>query len=451
MLTNALMKITIIKLGLLTCLLLLLCHWTFPQTLSEVSHSQAISEPMVESPRLRQLKAQLAKEDPSALRRFWEAMATEHTPLVEPIPKETGKVLVTFLWRATPGTTGVKTAGGPMTRLLETDLWYTTLTMDPSIPIFYSFFPVETGEKERRAADPLNPRRFGISAEVKAALPLDLQVGAAWWEQTSMLLFRENPASRWTEEQPRTPKGKIEMFSVKEKKRAKSRRVWVYTPPNYNPKSSEPCRLMICFDGLSYLAEIPVPTILNNLLAAGKISPTVAVMIDNGDAKASAEDLDNHATFADFMATELVPWVRQRWRVSADPARTIICGYSRGGLGATYVAWKHPEVFGNVLAQSGAFWRGNEGGTSDPEWLTQQFKSSPKASLRFYVEVGAQETGKTPGGTIFIEANRHLRQALEGKGYDVRYVEVSGARHDPIHWRFQLADGILYLAGKGGR
>lgn len=30
----------------------------------------------------------------------------------------------------------------------------------------------------------------------------------------------------------------------------------------------------------------------------------------------------------------------------------------------------------------------------------------------------------------------------------MRYVEVSGARHDPIHWRFQWADGIVYLAGK---
>ena len=445
------MKITVLHLIVLGGLLLPLRYPTLVQAMDEASQPQATSESQAESPRLRQLKTQLAEGDQSALGRFWKAMATKHTPLVEPIANETRKVLVTFLWRATPGTTGVKTAGGPMTRLLETDLWYTTLTMDPSIPIFYSFFPVVTGEKERRAADPLNPRRFVISAEVQAALPLDLQAGVARWQQTSMLLFRENPASRWTEEQPRTPKGKIEMFSMEEKKRAKSRRVWVYTPPNYDPKSSKPCRLMICFDGLSYLAEIPVPTILNNLLAAGKILPTVAVMIDNGDARASAEDLDNHATFADFVANELVPWVRQHWRVSTDPAQAIICGYSRGGLGATYVAWKHPEVFGNVLAQSGAFWRGNEGGTSDPEWLTQQFKSSPKASLRFYVEVGAQETGKTPGGTIFIEANRHLRQALEGKGYDVRYVEVSGARHDPIHWRFQLADGILYLTGKGRR
>ena len=74
-----------------------------------------------------------------------------------------------------------------------------------------------------------------------------------------------------------------------------------------------------------------------------------------------------------------------------------------------------------------------------------------RLNLRFYVEVGSQETGKTPGGPIFIEANRRLRQALEDKEYNVRYVEVSGARHDPLHWRFQLADGLLYLAGKGVR
>jgi enterochelin esterase family protein len=445
------MKITILKLVVLGSLLTLLRHSTFPQALGQASQPQAISEPLAESPRLKQLKTQLAGGDRKALARFWKAMATEHTPLVEPIWKKTDKVLVTFLWRAKPRTTGVRTVGGPMTRLLDTDLWYTTLTMDPSIPIFYSFLPVVTGEEERKAADPLNPHRFVISAEVQAALPPDLKTRAAWWQQTSMLLFREHPAARWTEAQPRTPKGKIEMFTVEEKKRSKSRRVWVYTPPNYNPKSSVPCRLLICFDGSSYLAEIPVPTILDNLLAADKISPTVAVMIDNGDARASAADLDNHAAFADYMASELVPWVRQHWRVSTDPAQTIICGYSRGGLGATYVAWEHSEVFGNVLAQSGAFWRGNEGGTSDPEWLTQQFKKSPKANLRFYVEVGAQETRKTPGGPIFIEANRRLHLALEGKGYNVRYVEVSGARHDPIHWRFQLADGILYLAGKGER
>jgi enterochelin esterase family protein len=144
----------------------------------------------------------------------------------------------------------------------------------------------------------------------------------------------------------------------------------------------------------------------------------------------------------------MVPWIHKKWHISIDPADTIVCSYSRGGLGAAYVAWKHPEVFGNVLAQSGAFWRGNEGGIDEAEWLTKEIKNSPRQNLRFYVEVGSQETGTTPAGPIFIEANRRLSQALKTKGYDVRYVEVSGGRHDPINWRFQLAEGVIFLAGK---
>lgn len=253
---------------------------------------------------------------------------------------------------------------------------------------------------------------------------------------------------QWTEIKPGVPRGKLETFTLTDKAAAKTRQIWVYTPPNYNPKSTTPYKMLTCFTGAYYTNEIPLATILDNLLAADEIWPTIAVIIDSGDARASAADLDNHASFADYVAKELVPWVRAKWRVSTDPHDSIITGCSRGGLGATYVARKHPELFGNVLSQSGAFWRGNEGGFDEPEWLTQQFKNSPKADLRFYVVVGALETIRTPAGPIFIEANRRLRDALLAKGYDLRYVEASGARHDPMDWRLQVADGIIYLAGK---
>src|SRR5262249_13829763 len=153
-------------------------YLTLVQAMDEASQPQATSESQAESPRLRQLKTRLAAGDRSALGRFWEAMATEHTPLVEPIPNKPGGVLGTFLWRAAPGPKSVRTAGGPMIRLLETDLWYSTLIMDPRVPIFYSFFPVVTGDEERRVADPLTPHRFVISVEAQAALPSDLQTGA---------------------------------------------------------------------------------------------------------------------------------------------------------------------------------------------------------------------------------------------------------------------------------
>src|SRR6202000_306150 len=103
------------------------------------------------------------------------------------------------------------------------------------------------------------------------------------------------------------------------------------------------------------------------------------------------------------------------------------------------------NVFGNVLAQSGAFWRGSEGGSEDAEWLTEQFKNSPKLNLKLYLEVGALETRTTPNGKIFIECNRRLTQLLKSKGYPVMYTEVKGAAHNPLNWRMQFPDGLLYL------
>ena len=250
----------------------------------------------------------------------------------------------------------------------------------------------------------------------------------------------------WTEAKPAVPKGKVEFFTIADKKYNRNRKIWVYTPPNYNPQSKTPYNLLLCFDGSSYISDIPAPTILDNLLAAGKIPPTVAVLVDNETAR--LEDLANRKLFADYMADELLPWVRKNYPVTADPAHTTLGGYSAGGLAAAYVAFQHPELFGNVLSQSGAFWRGNEGGMEEVEWLTAQFKNTPKRNLRFYIEVGALETGKTAGGPVFIEANQRLRQVLEDKGYEVRYLEVANARHEPAHWRLQLANGLIYLSGQ---
>ncbi|HVC81693.1 MAG TPA: alpha/beta hydrolase-fold protein, partial [Chloroflexota bacterium] len=57
-----------------------------------------------------------------------------------------------------------------------------------------------------------------------------------------------------------------------------------------------------------------------------------------------------------FLAEELLPWLRHRYQVVVDPARTIVGGSSLGGLASAYVALERPDLFGAVLAQSGSFW-----------------------------------------------------------------------------------------------
>ncbi|HUR96573.1 MAG TPA: alpha/beta hydrolase-fold protein, partial [Pyrinomonadaceae bacterium] len=85
----------------------------------------------------------------------------------------------------------------------------------------------------------------------------------------------------WTKENAGTPKGKVAPFTVDDKQYNRKRKIWVYTPPGYDAKSPEPYRLLISFDGEDYVKDIPAPTIIDNLIAAGKIYPTVQIMVDN--------------------------------------------------------------------------------------------------------------------------------------------------------------------------
>jgi enterochelin esterase-like enzyme len=51
------------------------------------------------------------------------------------------------------------------------------------------------------------------------------------------------------------------------------RKIWVYTPRNYDAKTPGGYRLLVLFDGISYQNWIPAPTILDHLIHAGKFTP----------------------------------------------------------------------------------------------------------------------------------------------------------------------------------
>jgi enterochelin esterase-like enzyme len=238
-------------------------------------------------------------------------------------------------------------------------------------------------------------------------------------------------------------------FSVQSKAYNRTRRVWVYTPPNYTAACAVACPLVVAFDGLDYQTDIPLPKILDSLTAAKRISPTIALLIDDGGGAERLADLANQPRFVTFVADELIPWLRARWRVTHDPAHTIITGSSAGGLAAAYLALERPDVFGNVFSQSGAFWRGSAGSNDAPyEWLTEQYKAALRRTIRFVLDVGAQENRGALGGAApsILDANRRLRDALRTKGYPVEYLEVPNGVHAPLSWRLRLPIGLALLA-----
>jgi enterochelin esterase family protein len=252
-----------------------------------------------------------------------------------------------------------------------------------------------------------------------------------------------------TRPRPHDGAGNVAEFNVDSKAYGQPRHVWVYTPPNYPQACGEDCSLVVAFDGGEYVADIPLPKILDSLIAAKRMAPTIALLIDDASGAERLADLANQPRFVTLVADELLPWLRARYRVTRDPARTIITGSSAGGLAAAYLALERPELFGRVLSQSGAFWRGNEGSNDAPyEWLTTQYRAQPRRAIRFVLEVGSMESRGAMGGAApsILSANRRLRDVLRAKGYPVEYYEVPNGVHAPDTWKPRLPVGLSLLA-----
>ena len=69
----------------------------------------------------------------------------------------------------------------------------------------------------------------------------------------------------------------------------------------------------------------------------------------------------------------------------------------------------------------------------------------PKLPVRFYMEVGVYETDRSPNqGPGQVWPNRHFRDVLRAKGYDVDYREFAGA-HEYLNWRGTISDALAAL------
>jgi enterochelin esterase family protein len=260
------------------------------------------------------------------------------------------------------------------------------------------------------------------------------------------------PAQPWIEVNPDAPSGELVSETIRSEILDEDRQITVYTPPGYDGKG-KPAGLIIVFDAGVYGANegstlVPTPTILDNLINSGKIDAMVALLVHNTD---RTRDLACSENFAGFLATELVPWARNRFHVAKSASRTMVAGSSFGGLISACAALYYPKIFGQVLSQSGSFWYvpGFEDGLNIPglptatNWVADQFKEVPQRSTRFYMDVGSFE------GPGQVATNRHLRDVLLARGYEVTYREFNGG-HDYVCWRGTLADGLLALAGTGG-
>lgn len=219
-------------------------------------------------------------------------------------------------------------------------------------------------------------------------------------------------------------------------------RTEVYLPPGYDESKKYPT--VYFQDGWDYLnyGQGRGKQVLDKLIVEGKMQPVIGIFVvppQEKDRNRETEyGLNDH--YADFFATELVPYVESHYPVKKDRSQRLVIGDSFGGLASLFIAMKYPDVFGHVASQSGFVGFERPDGFSLTRWLEQQPQLAQSLKqLDIMMHVGTLETGVGNGGRNhdFVQANRDLSQLLKSKGVNVQSWQ-SHADHWWPYWRDEM-------------
>jgi enterochelin esterase family protein len=426
------------------------------------------------SPRVEELRRAVATADRAAadeaLAAFWASVRETGAPLIEDAgPEHSRERLVTFLYQSPADTHVVILADFgdyvphmTLQRLPDTDVWFRSLLLPDDARFLYELsvddpgFPFTDGASvgwpSVSRPDPLNPRQYDYAKP----------------QIFSLVELPRAPSLESSTPDESVPHGTLDERGevLKSAILGNERKVFVYEPPGSVDSPHEPYPLLIV--PASYIHQVKLPVILDHLIAQKRIPPVVAVFVgfppSAGGRNVQDDESGGGPEFADFIAQELLPWVRAHANVTSDPRRVVIGGASAGGHSAACVALRHPEAIGAVIAQSGAFWRGI-GNTAaywgDPvrdegrEGFARLAATSPLAAhdgtpVRFWLTIGRLECGAafSADSVSMLHASRHVRDVLQAKGYPVTLRETSGG-HDPYNWEASLPEALETLLGPG--
>ena len=244
-------------------------------------------------------------------------------------------------------------------------------------------------------------------------------------------------------------------------------RLDIILPPDYRATGAA-YPVLYLNDGQD-LAKLRMTNVLNDLYQKKAVRPFIIVAIHAGDriqeyGTAARADYLNRGSkaglYTDFVLTELLPYIKKQYAVSADPAQAIFAGFSLGGLSAFDLVFHHPAQFSRAGVFSGSFWwrsKSTEDGYRDEtDRIMHDLvrRGTYHNTLKFWFETGTEDetSDRNNNGIIdAIEDTTDLIDELARKGYSrdnaIRYVEIKGGKHDQETWSAIMPDFLMWAFG----
>ena len=291
----------------------------------------------------------------------------------------------------------------------ENDVWTIQLSLAEDAYIEYTF-----GTDEARVVDPFNRRR----------------VSNGMGKYNNYFYMPKGGPTPFAAHRRGAPHGIVTRFNVPTHMlvAGRQRRVVLYQPP-----VDRPVPLVLVYDGPDYQRRASLTTVVDNLIAAGRIQPIALAMVANGRDARTSEYGSSEGSMVWLQEVVLPLALEHLSLVDVDeaPGAFGVMGASMGGLMSLYTALRLPGTFGRVLSQSGAFHIGNYA-----TGVVERVQHLPVPPLRIWMDVGRYEW--------LLQSNRKVHALLRSRGYDVTYNEYNGG-HAYVAWRDDLVQGLQIL------
>jgi len=202
----------------------------------------------------------------------------------------------------------------------------------------------------------------------------------------------------------------------------------VYLPPSYD-KTSDKYPVLYLLHGMNGDYRDWVKNGMASIVdwaIKDKKSKEMIVIMPNGFNAFYCNNFNNGTLkYEDFFIGEFIPQIESKYRISNMQKGRAIAGLSMGGYGATFHAFKRPELFCACYAMSGAMV-----GTTAPDiklLLNSRSSDELKKIPAYTMECGTEDF-------LVYSGNENFNQYLTEKGITHNYIRRSGI-HDWIFWK----------------
>jgi enterochelin esterase family protein len=211
--------------------------------------------------------------------------------------------------------------------------------------------------------------------------------------------------------------------------------VEVYTPPGYDPRASTLYPVVYLLHGFgddenAWIEVGHANTILDNLIAQGRISPVIVVMpyghpVPVGNRESMKDyGAKNDEAMAKDLIGQVIPLVESEYRADPRAIKRAIVGLSMGGGQSLDIGLYHPELFAWVGAFSAAAPERNLDAT-----YTRVVKDPAVRPRLLWIAVGKEDG--------LLKRNQAFHEWLLQKGITHTWV-VSDGGHEWPNWRAYL-------------